>query len=330
MTHTTETPDLSSYDKIIVAFSGGKDSEACFLHLLDLGVDRDKIENWHHDIDGREGSKLMDWPCTASYCQQFADAFGVPMYSSWKVGGFEGEMLRENALTQPTKFECPDGTTKQVGGTRGKLSTRRKFPQVSADLQTRWCSAYLKVDVCSAAIRNQERFNNSRTLLITGERAQESSARAKYKTFETDRADSRDGRSARHVDRWRPIHAWTEEDVWEIIERYKVRVHPAYYLGWGRVSCAACIFGSAHQFASLAKVNPGQVAKVSAYEKDFGMTIKRKKSIPELLATGTPYPSMKQEDIDDSQSESYDRKIIMADGEWMLPAGAYGEACGPS
>ena len=322
-------PDLASYDHILVAFSGGKDSLACFLHLLDEGVPKEKIELWHHDIDGREGSDLMDWPVTSGYCRAFAEAFDVPIYYSWKDGGFEGEMLRENARTRPTKFECPDGTVKSVGGTRGKLSTRRKFPQVSANLSVRWCSAYLKVDVCSAAIRNQERFVGKRVLLITGERAEESAARENYKVFEPDRADNRAGKRApRHVDHWRPVHKWTEEEVWAIIKRYKVRVHPCYYLGWGRCSCAACIFGSAHQFASLAKICPKKVERVANFEAEFGVTIKRKESVPELVAKGVPY-EMAEEDVKDATSETYERDIVMEE-EWVLPAGAYGESCGPS
>jgi len=41
------------YDKILVAFSGGKDSIACVLHLLDLGIPRSSIELHHHLVDGR-------------------------------------------------------------------------------------------------------------------------------------------------------------------------------------------------------------------------------------------------------------------------------------
>jgi 3'-phosphoadenosine 5'-phosphosulfate sulfotransferase (PAPS reductase)/FAD synthetase len=229
--------DIDSYDKIIVYFSGGKDSLACLLNLFDLGVDPSKIELWHHEIDGREGSELMDWPITPDYCRKIAAAFGVPIYFSWKIGGFEREMLRHNALTAPTRFETPDEGIKQVGGTRGKANTRLKFPQVSANLSVRWCSAYLKIDVGAAAIRNQKRFNNSRTLTISGERAEESAARANYKEFEPDRSDNRNGRTARHVDRWRPVHAWTEAEIWAIIKKYSVNPHPAYWLGWGRVSC---------------------------------------------------------------------------------------------
>ena len=40
-------PDLSTYDRILVAFSGGKDSICCLLRLLELGVPRSKIEQLH-------------------------------------------------------------------------------------------------------------------------------------------------------------------------------------------------------------------------------------------------------------------------------------------
>ena len=42
----------------------------------------------------------------------------------------------------------------------------------------RWCSAYLKIDVGAAALRGQARFEGKRTLFVTGERAEESAARA--------------------------------------------------------------------------------------------------------------------------------------------------------
>jgi hypothetical protein len=53
-------PDLASYDHILVAYSSGKDSQACLLYLLELGVPREKIECQHHLVDGREGPSLMD------------------------------------------------------------------------------------------------------------------------------------------------------------------------------------------------------------------------------------------------------------------------------
>lgn len=325
---TQTTPDLNSYDTIIVAFSGGKDSLASVLDLLDRGVPREKIELWHHDVDGQT-SELMDWPVTRDYCRAVAASLDIPIYFSWKEGGFEREMLRDEQRTAPIHFEVPGGEVLQVGGTRGKLGTRRKFPQVAADLSVRWCSAYLKIDVCTAAIRNQDRFFGKRTLLVTGERAEESPCRARYETFENDRADLRDGvKQQRHVDHWRNVHGWAEKSVWAIIAAWHINPHPAYRLGWGRVSCAACIFGSKDQWATLAAINPNQVTRISQYEGEFGLTINRKKSVADLVAEGTPYTSATDELAALALSKTYDDDIIVID--WELPAGAFGESAGPT
>jgi hypothetical protein len=211
------------YDHVVVAFSGGKDSTAAFLHLLDRNVPKDRIELWHHDIDGREGSHLMDWPSTPAYCGAFARAFDVPLYFSWRIGGFEREMLRDSTPTAPVHWENPDGSLGQAGG-KGPPGTRLKFPQVSVDLCLRWCSPYLKIDVGSIAVRNQPRFLGKKTLFISGERAEESPCRARYKEFEVDRTNS----DRRTVHRWRPIHSWREQQVWEILRRD--RVNPLFVI----------------------------------------------------------------------------------------------------
>ncbi len=319
--------ELDSDQTIVVAFSGGKDSLACIAYLLDLGVPKEKIELWHHDVDGREGSTLMDLPITRAYCKAVAKTLEITIYFSWKMGGFEGEMLRENSLTAPTKFETPDGEIVQVGGTRGKRNTRLMFPQITANLSRRYCSPYVKIDVCATAIRNQKRFNNSRTLVVTGERAEESAARANYKTFEPDRSDNRDGRNQRHVDRYRPVHQWKEQQVWDIIEKYQIDPHPAYHLGWGRVSCMKCIFGSTNQWASVQAIDPGGFQEISEYEELFETTIHRTDTVTERAAKGTPY-QMTAEHISQALSKEYTGNIIQ--DNWQLPAGAFGESCGPS
>jgi len=87
----------------------------------------------------------MDWPCTTAYCQAVARALDVPLYLSWREGGFLREMLRDGTPTAPICFQTPDGTMQRAGGA-GQPGTRLRFPQVSADLSQRWCSAYLKID----------------------------------------------------------------------------------------------------------------------------------------------------------------------------------------
>ncbi|MFI4926375.1 MAG: hypothetical protein ACHP7E_01645, partial [Burkholderiales bacterium] len=63
----------------------------CLLRLLELGVPRSRIECQHHLVDGREGSTLMDWPVTESYCTALCQALGVPLTFSWREGGIERE-----------------------------------------------------------------------------------------------------------------------------------------------------------------------------------------------------------------------------------------------
>lgn len=323
--------DLHSYDKFIVSFSGGKDSTATFLYLLDNGIPKNKIELWHQDIDGG-GDTFFDWEITPDYCRKFAEAFGVKIYFQWKEGGFKREMLKENARTAPTHFQLEDGTIGKAGGTKGGLKTRLMFPQQSADLSVRWCSSYLKIDVCSIAITNQERFRGIRTLVLSGERGEESPKRAKYAVWEKDKSDLRNGVNyQRYVDRHRLVRDWKESQVWEIIKRYRVRVHPCYYMGWGRCSCKFCIFGNKHQFASAEYLSPELFRKVASYEKQFGKTINRKCDLWELIKTGDVYPYITEKLKTLATAYDYDQPIFMPENEmWILPAGAFSDSCGPT
>ena len=318
---------LPSYQKVIIAFSGGKDSLACVLHLLECGVPRDRIELWHHAIDGH-GEPFMDWPCTPAYCHGIARALSLPIYYSWREGGFLREMLRQGTPTAPVHFECADGHCGQSGG-KGLPGTRQKFPQVSADLSVRWCSAYLKIDVADIALRNQSRFNGLRTLFVTGERAEESPARARYNVFQTHRADARAGKLCRHIDHWRPVLHWPERRVWEIIEKHQINPHPAYRLGWGRVSCFSCIFGSPNQWASVRKIAPEWFARLADYERQFGKTIQRKHSIVQLADQGHPYPGC--DDlvlVAEALAKIWSGPAVVS--PWHLPQGAFGESTGPT
>jgi 3'-phosphoadenosine 5'-phosphosulfate sulfotransferase (PAPS reductase)/FAD synthetase len=320
--------NLRSYDRIVVAFSGGKDSLACLLHLLECGVEPERIELHHHDVDGG-GRTFMDWPITEGYCKAIADYFDIPLYLSYKEGGFEREMLRNGTPTAPMRWQRPDGSWGTCGGV-GPDGTRRKFPQTSADLKVRWCSAYLKIDVLAAIIRNDERFQHSRTLVVTGERAEESSARAKYKTFEPNRSDARDGRKGRHVDHWRPIHAWDEANVWAIIGHHGIVAHPGYFLGYGRLSCRRCIFSSANQWATDRALYPETHGTVGAYEAEFGVTIRRSETVKQLADKGVPYTAaLSQPDLAAFANQKiWDRPAVTND--WRIPAGAFGENAGPS
>ena len=320
------------YDLYVVAFSGGKDSLACLLHLLELGIPKSKIELWHHRIDGAESDLLFDWICTDDYIKKIGEAMRIPVYFSWREGGLEKEMLRENTPTAAVYFETPDGLRKS-GGISPKLGTRLQFPQISADLSVRWCSSYGKISIMDVAIAHQERFKGIKTLVITGERRLESVSRSKYPEFLPHRKMTK----TRHVDHWRTVIDWTEEQIWEIIARWQINPHISYKLGWGRCSCMLCIFSSNDQLASAYKLFPERIQKMTDYETSFGKTISYKKVKGEIVQTsilerakfGTPF-RMNEEDIAQARSENYFQPIILSSGEWQLPLGAFGDMAGPT
>lgn len=325
---------LEEYTHIIVSFSGGKDSLALAL-LVAEEVERfpslrSKVELWHQCVDGEPGGEgLMDWPCTEDYCREVARYLGFPIRYQWKHGGFEGEMLRENARTKGVSYEDKDFKVQELPQTsRGKVSTRRLFPQTTADLSVRWCSSYLKIDVASRALNNDPRFKRAKVLMLTGERRQESTARSKYMETETHRCST----ASRQVDQWRAVIDWPEEDVWRIIEKFRIQPHPAYRLGFGRVSCMTCIFADRDQWASIRWLSEERVTRIALYEQAFGKTIKQGESVIQQADKGTNFvDDTPQWLIDLALSRDYpDNQVVVPQGEtWSIPSGAFKRCGGP-
>ena len=301
--------------KILVAFSGGKDSVAMVLYLLDLGIEKSRIELHHHDVDGKLFN-VFDWTCTPSYCKAFADAFGLPIIFSWREGGIVREIYRENEGLQDVCFDR-DGQTEKLPSRSGN-STRRKFPAVTADLRTRWCSSVVKIDVLSRVVNNT--YNDCDLLILTGERREESASRSKYKDHEKYRSWTK----RRNAWQWRPVIDFTEERVWGLYQKHKVQPHPCYELGWSRCSCQTCIFGSPNVWASINELSPEKVCYLSKLEVELNHTLYNGMSLPERVAKGTSF--ILRENLKRWKNEALGEFVSpIFVKEWVLPMGAFGE-----
>lgn len=175
---------LEDYDLFVVLLSGGKDSIACYYKLVELGVPKENIEFWHHDIDGGHPSRRMDWRCTQNYVKALADAEGIKLRVSYRVNGFFGELYRIGA-SEPIEWIDPDTgevrqcklssnylkckelkeqATEEMEELLKQYGYRMKFPAKTGDLSRRWCSAYLKICVADTVVSNLDRLGELETL----------------------------------------------------------------------------------------------------------------------------------------------------------------------
>lgn len=278
---------ITTADIYIVAFSGGKDSIAMVLHLLSMGIPKYRIELHHHEVDGR-GEPLFDWNCTTSYCKAFAAAFDLPIYFSYRSGGIVREMFRKNETVQPVYYQNElngEMICLQPKVADRFLNTRGKFPAISVDLQTRWCSSSVKISILNQVITHSDRYLGKVSVVCTGERRAESAARAKYSDFELHTSDAK----KRTVFHWRPVLEFSDNEVWNLLRDFHVQPHPSYMLGWGRCSCQLCIFGSPNIWATLYEIDKPKIERIAEIEVQLNHTLHHKNTIMQIVARGKSF-----------------------------------------
>lgn len=272
---------LEEYDLIVVLISGGKDSVACYLKLLELGIPKERIEFWHHDIDGGHPSRRMDWKCTQNYVKALADAEGIKLRVSYRVNGFFGELYRIGA-SEPIEWIDPDTgevrqcklssnylkckelkeqATEEMEELLKQYGYRMKFPAKTGDLSRRWCSAYLKICVADTVVSNLDRL---------GELEELGGKRHKFPA-----------KGGTHSGRW--CIDYSEKDVWELLKRHHINPHPCYRIGWNRCSCMMCIFSTPRLFAGVKELFPDDYAALRHDEEVLGFTLDNKKNLDEFI-----------------------------------------------
>lgn len=335
---------LEEYDMIAVLLSGGKDSIACYYKLIELGVPKEKIELWHHDIDGGHPSRRMDWRCTQNYVKAFAEAEQVPLRLSWRVNGFFGELYRIGA-SEPVEWMDPDtgeicqcklsrkyiqcqelkkSATEEMEEKLKEYGYRMKFPAKTGDLSRRWCSAYLKIMVADSVMSNLDKTSrNVKILVVSGERRGESAGRSKYNEMEIHRTNATT-KNHRLVHQWRPVIDYSEKDVWEVLKRHKVNPHPCYRAGWNRCSCAMCIFSTPSLFAGIREIMPEEYELLKKDEEILGFTLDNKKDLDSFVgdAESCVYHGDAKA-LHSLVSGKFETADIFGNGSWRYPVGAF-------
>jgi 3'-phosphoadenosine 5'-phosphosulfate sulfotransferase (PAPS reductase)/FAD synthetase len=85
---------------------------------------------------------------------------------------------------------------------------------------------------------------------------------------------------------WRPLVAWTAEDVAVIHVRHGLEMNPLYSLGASRVGCWPCIFARKAEIALVARVDPQRIRMIADQEDELnerGMARDAKAGRPPVL-----------------------------------------------
>lgn len=217
---------------VVLNHSGGKDSQAMYLHLRDI-VPREQIAIVHADLGE------VEWAGALDHIRATTD----------------GE---EIVVTRARR------TLLQMVDERGKFPSPTNR-QCTSDLKR----GPIERAVRQLVAARRARGDRGAHLVVNcmGMRAQESSGRSRLQPFKRSETNSKAGRE--WFD-WLPIHHWTAAQVFARIAQAGQQPHPVYALGMSRFSCAFCIMSSERDLrtaATLATTQPHLLNDPRLYQR---------------------------------------------------------------
>ncbi|WP_445517332.1 phosphoadenosine phosphosulfate reductase domain-containing protein [Streptomyces sp. NEAU-174] len=214
-------------DWILLNSSGGKDSQAMASHVCDLAA---KLGLLHRVVIVHADLGDIEWEGTRKLAEEQARRLGVRFEAVEAAGGDLLARTVERFFKLKAKAEKE---AREQGLDPAPAKVAPAWPSSSA----RWCTSDLKRGPIRKLMTRLvaelgDLGRPARILNCMRQRAAESAPRAKLAAVEIDRPASN---GKRHVTTWRPIHGWTDAQVWKEIARSGLPYHEAYDWGMSRV-----------------------------------------------------------------------------------------------
>lgn len=134
----------------------------------------------------------------------------------------------------------------------------------------RFCTVELKVKPLAAYVRSLD----ADVVNAVGIRAAESQARSKLPEWEWNETFD--------CDVWRPILAWSKDDVVAIHKRHGLSPNPLYLRGASRVGCWPCIFARKEEIRRLAEIDPARIDEIRALEGELTLAAQGRRGPQEI------------------------------------------------
>lgn len=269
------TPSVTAESKLgdgsdlVVSLSGGKDSTATYLYLMERGI-LDRVERAGGTVRRVFSDTGWELPPTYAYLRELEARFGpIDRVALWVPGSADEPQPPGYALLTPAAKTPAWGDGGYMHADRwayarliearlGHYSPLvrlmmewRKVPTVVR----RWCTDETKRRPVQAYLA---RLNDP--INAIGVRAEESPSRAAMPEWEW--SNDYDA----HV--WRPIHRLSKADVIALHQRHGLAPNPLYTQGSGagRVGCGPCVYSGRSDLRWLAAEHPGRLALLSEIE----------------------------------------------------------------
>lgn len=276
-TPSTTVPDelIRDADWVVVSSSGGKDSQAMLSYVVRrakaLGM-LDKVVVVHANL-GR-----AEWEGTRELAELQARLCGVRRFEVVTSGidFLDRVEIRHGKLKAKAEKEALE---------RGEDPAQAKVAPAWPSSSARWCtSGEKRGPIRTLYTRLTDELAHLgrpvRILACIGQRAAESTQRAKLAGVEIDRGAS-NGR--RHITTWRPIHTWNDRKVWREIARSRLPYHPAYDWGNRRLSCVFCVLGCNSDLVNGARRVPELAVAFAQTEAKIGADFRKGMSMREII-----------------------------------------------
>lgn len=247
----------------VVNHSGGKDSQAMMIRLLDR-IPREQLLVVHAALGE------VEWEGALELAERQAAAAGVPFIVARSIKTFL-EMVEHRFRVRPESPSWPSAANRQ-------------------------CTSDLKRGPIEREIRRYAKAHGFTTIVsCVGIRAQESSGRAKQEPF---RKNERNSVAGRAWYEWLPIHAMRRDEVFATIKGAGQQAHWAYAAGNERLSCVFCIMGSPRDIANGARHRPELLAKYLEIEQRTGYTMHQSRaSLRELIDRAAAQANCRSADL---------------------------------
>ncbi|MGP3777018.1 phosphoadenosine phosphosulfate reductase domain-containing protein (plasmid) [Streptomyces sp. SDT5-1] len=278
-------PDLAAYDAVLVASSGGKDSQAMLDYIDELAIQagiRDRVTVVHNDLGA------VEWPGTVELAREQAEHYGFRFELCHREQGLLLDQIR--ARKQGLLRRADEAEARGDLVLAAKLRATPAWPSAAA----RYCTSDQKrgptLKLVTRLVRElgiewhgspPRPVRQARVLYCLGIRAEESTGRARKAELTVDRSATT---GVREVTQWHPILHWSERQVWERIWASGVRYHWAYDAGMRRLSCSFCVLASREDLVCAARLRPELAAEYVALEQELGHTFTADLSMADIVA----------------------------------------------